>query len=62
MEEWIELYGKEIMIIFEDGENHFSRKQGILHSVNQTHLILFINNKIEGINLSKIIRFEEVMK
>lgn len=62
MEEWSNLYGKEIMIIFEDGENHFSKKQGILHSVNSTHLILLIGNIIEGINLSKILRFNEVRK
>lgn len=60
MEEWKNFIGKEIKIIFEDGDNHFSKKQGTLDSVTDTHLILFVLNHREGFLLTKILRFEEV--
>jgi hypothetical protein len=61
MEQWNDLIGKDLKIIFEDGENHYSNKTGTLIGVTETHLFLRTEYKKEGVLLSKIIRFE-VMK
>lgn len=58
MEQWINFIGKEIKIVFEDGENHYSTKKGKLIIVSPTHAVIESENKIHGISLSKIIRFE----
>lgn len=60
MEVWKELMDKEIKIIFEDGENHFSKKQGLLIEVTTTHLIIKKNDKPEAFNLNKILRVEVI--
>jgi len=64
MDEWNYLLNKNIKIIFEDGDNHFSKKEGMLIEVNSTHLILRVSgyegDKYEGFNLSKVLRIEEV--
>jgi len=58
MEKWEDIIGKNLKIIFEDGENHISKKEGILTGITATHLFLRTEWKKEGILLSKIIRFE----
>ena len=58
MEQWKDLIGMELKIIFEDGENHVSKKEGVLTGVGETHLFLRTEFKEEGINLNKVIRFE----
>jgi len=64
MEKWMDFLNKNVKIIFEDGENHFSKKEGLLVEVNNTHLVLRVLNydgdKHEGYNLNKILRIEEV--
>lgn len=64
MDEWNYLLNKNIKIIFEDGDNHFSKKEGLLVEVNNTHLILRVSSYkgdlVEGFNLSKVLRIEEV--
>ena len=59
MGQWKEFLNKEIKVIYEDGENHFSTKRGKLIEINDTHLILKIFDLHEAINLSKILRVEE---
>ena len=60
MEQWKEFLGKHIKLIFEDGENHFSKKVGKVVEINDTHILLLINSKHEAINLSKVLRIEEI--
>ena len=60
MEQWKELLNKNTKIVYEDGLNHFSSKYGVLIEVTQTHLLLKINDKTIAINLSKVLRIEEV--
>jgi len=60
MEEWKELMGKEIKIIFEDGENHYSKKEGLLIEVTTTHVIIKNSSKVEAFNLTKILRVEVI--
>ena len=60
MEQWKELLNKNTKIVYEDGLNHFSSKIGILIEVNNTHLILRIKDKTIAVNLSKVLRVEEV--
>jgi ribosome maturation factor RimP len=60
MEEWNSLIGKELKIIFEDGDNHVSKKEGKFVDTTDTHIILEVNGKTEGISKSKIIRFEVI--
>lgn len=60
MEQWEEFLGKHIKLIYEDGENHFSKKVGKVVEINETHIVLLINFKYEAINLSKVLRIEEV--
>lgn len=60
MEEWNKFLNKPIKIIFDDGLNHFSKKEGILTDVTATHLILQITDWNEAVNLRRIIRVEEI--
>lgn len=66
MEQWNDLIGKEVKVIFEDGENHFSKKHGLVISVNETHLQIRVfqgegkADKNEWLLLIKILRVEEV--
>jgi len=61
MEEWKEFFNKKIKLIFDDGGNHPSKKEGVVIEINSTHMILKINNRSEAINLNRIIRIEEVV-
>ena len=58
MEEWKDWIGREMKIIFNDGENHISKKEGTLIGFNQTHLFIKTLLKQEGILIANIIRFE----
>lgn len=60
MEKWKILINKKVKIIFEDGENHFSKKEGIILEFTQTHVILKTETSNEAINLIKILRIEEL--
>ncbi len=60
MEKWKEFLDKEVKVVYEDGDNHFSTKRGKVIEINDTHLILKIYDLHEAINLSKILRAEEV--
>lgn len=60
MEGWNQMIGQNIKLIFEDGENHYSKKQGKVISTTTTHLLLNINDNIEGFEFNRIIRFEVV--
>lgn len=60
MERWKFLLNKKVKVIFEDGNNHFSKKEGIVLEFTQTHIILKTEHSTEAINLSKILRIEEV--
>lgn len=62
MEQWQELLNKSVKVIYEDGQDHYSSKFGTLTEVNNTHLILKIKDKTIAINLSKVLRIEEVEK
>jgi hypothetical protein len=57
MENWKSLINKKAKIVFEDGKDHFSKKEGIIIEFTPTHLILSSN---EAINLIKILRIEEL--
>ena len=61
MEEWKDVIGKQLKVIFEDGREHVSKKEGKLISTTQTHILLLINEKIEGIRKTDIKRFEEMI-
>ena len=60
MEQWRFLINKKVKVIFEDGSNHFSKKDGIVLEFTQTHIILKTISSTEAINLSKILRIEEI--
>ena len=60
MEKWKFLLNKKVKVIFEDGINHFSKKEGIVIEFTQTHVILKTASSTEAINLSKILRIEEL--
>lgn len=60
MENWKTLINKKVKIIFEDGENHFSKKEGVIVEATPTHLILKTESSNEAINLIKILRAEEL--
>jgi hypothetical protein len=60
MENWKTLINKKAKIIFEDGENHFSKKEGIIIEFTPTHLILKTGSFNEAVNLIKILRIEEI--
>lgn len=60
MEEWNDFIGKDLKIIFEDGDNHVSKKEGVLMGVTETHLFLRTEYKKEGVLLSKIVRLEVI--
>ncbi len=76
MEQWKEFLDRDVKLIFEDGENHFSKKEGKVIEINDTHIVLLIKikqfktseeeektkivSKHEAINLSKVLRIEEV--
>jgi len=60
MENWKTLINKKVKIIFEDGENHFSKKEGVIVEATPTHLILKTESFNEAINLIKILRAEEL--
>lgn len=58
MEAWKNFIGKELKIIFEDGEAHTSKKEGKLTSFTDKHLFLETYRGLEVILLEKIIRVE----
>lgn len=60
MEKWRSLINKKVKLIFEDGENHFSKKEGVIIEFTSTHLVLKTEFSTEAINLTKILRVEEV--
>ena len=60
MESWKEFINKKIKILYDDGGSYPRKKEGILEKETETHLILRINNKLQGILLSKILRVEEM--
>jgi len=60
METWKQFLNCYVKLIFEDGENHFSKKVGDVLEINHTHIVLLINGRHEAINLSKVLRIEEV--
>ena len=57
MENWKTIINKKVKVIFEDGENHFSKKEGIVIEFTPIHLFLASN---EAINLIKIFRIEKL--
>ena len=61
MEKWKEFLSKRIKVVFEDGVGHFSKKEGVLFEVTETHALLKIGLRSEAINLSKILRVEELL-
>jgi hypothetical protein len=59
MEGMENLIGKDLKIIFDDGGNHISKREGKCIVISPTHVIIQNKeNQMEGILLSKIIRFE----
>lgn len=56
--DWRLFLNKEIKIILQDGENHFSKKQGLLVQATPTHLFIKHSGDLEAINLMKILRVE----
>ena len=61
MEEWKELLGQKVYIIFDDGSRYPSKKTGKLIKVTDKFLFLKTSNKkTESINKDRIIRFEAV--
>lgn len=58
MDEWNYFLDKKIVVIYEDGKNHFSKKEGWIIDKNTTHLIIRNDAKTEAINISKILRME----
>ncbi len=66
MEQWEYFSNKKVKVIYEDGKNadgseHFSSKTCWIIGSNNTHLIIQIEDKKEAINISKILRVEEVV-
>jgi len=54
----MEIEGKEVKVIFSDGENHYSKKTGIVKSVDNIFLTIVSDGKQEIIPISRIIRME----
>ncbi len=59
--EWSSFSTKKILVIFEDGQNHFSRKEGWFIEATTTHLIIRCEDKREAINLQKVLRVAEIV-
>jgi len=57
--DWETLIGENLIVFFDDGHG-VSRKGGVLTQVTNSHIILKNNNEINGISISRIIRFEVV--
>ena len=62
MEKWKCFLKKEVKVIYEDSYNHFSKKEGLVIDITNTHIILLIKELVEAINLSKVLRVEEKAK
>ncbi len=60
MEEWKSLLNKKVKAIYDDGDNYPKKKEGVLIEVNQTHIVIKINNLSQALLRSKILRIEEV--
>jgi hypothetical protein len=60
MEKWNYLINKKVKLIYEDGNSHFSKKEGIILEVTQTHILLKTSYSTEAVNLTKILRVEEL--
>jgi hypothetical protein len=60
MEAWKNFLNKNGKVIYEDGQNHFSKKTGKITEITETHLILKVNSHSEAINLTRILRIEEL--
>lgn len=58
LEFWKNYLNKRVKLILDDGGIHPMKKEGILVSITETHLILQINSHQEAILLSRIIRGE----
>lgn len=61
METWKNLINKKAKVIFEDGEKHYSKKEGLISEITETHIILLINSHSEALNLNRILRVEEIL-
>ena len=59
MDKWKLFLNKEVKLIYEDSGNHFSKKEGRVIQITDTHIIILINELNEAINLSKVLRIEE---
>ena len=60
MENWKQYLNKKIKIIFDDGREFPSKKEGILKGYTDTHLFLEIDNNSQAILINKILRVEEM--
>ena len=58
MEEWTQIIGKKIKVIYDDNNRYPTKKVGILLNVTPQILFLNINGNTEGLSISRIIRFE----
>lgn len=52
-----EIVGRKAKLIFSDGNNHFSKKEGIIKGIDGNFVIIY-TDKIEMIPLQRIIRVE----
>lgn len=58
MEQWKIFLKKQVKCIYEDGQNHYSKKVGLVLAVTPSHMLLAIDGRTEAILLTKILRVE----
>ena len=56
---------KYVRIIYSDGMTsqggeHYSKKEGLIVEINQTHVIIKVNSHTEAILLTKVLRMENL--
>lgn len=63
---WQQLLSRNLKVVFQDGMTsqgnpHYSHKTGVLTCLTEDHLFLNVSGRLEGVQISHILRFEEVM-
>lgn len=56
----MELKNRIVKLIFDDGFNHFSKKNGLVINVDSDFLYIQVDGRIEAIPKQRIIRMEVV--
>lgn len=54
----MEIKGRKVKIVFSDGENHFSMKEGVVVDLDNLFIYITNNGKDEVIPVSRIVRIE----